>query len=343
MIHLIFFVHFAFLFVLSHFHPKTGCGKTLLVKALATTAQLPCLVVTPSVLLRKYVGETNLQVRALFSLAAKLSPCIVCVDELDGLFRERSDSEHEVSRELKTEFVQWWDGMHATTAGGGDRRRHPILFVGATNRPFDVDASVLRRMPQSHFVGLPDAGARFELLQKLLERVPTVDDLDWMEMMVRTEGYSPSDLRHVLQTAALAGPMQREDSGGGASSLLSTEDILQALEVRPPTPLSPLYRQQLSNFANHSPSSFNGEQNNNNYPPHGFSPFHDGRAPVKMDGTETTTESGASKWETSQGNFYNVGTLEIDSGTFDTLTDLADMAKEFESTDDDDDVDDDDL
>lgn len=83
-----------------------GCGKTMLVKALAASTQLPCLVVTPSVLLRKYVGDTNLQVRALFSLAQKLSPCILCIDELDGLFRERSSSEHDVSRDLKTEFLQ---------------------------------------------------------------------------------------------------------------------------------------------------------------------------------------------------------------------------------------------
>ena len=90
-----------------------GCGKTLLVKALAASTKIPCLVVTPSVLLRKYVGDTNLQVRALFSLAHKLSPCIVCIDELDGLFRERSLQEHDVSRDLKTEFLQWWDGHRA--------------------------------------------------------------------------------------------------------------------------------------------------------------------------------------------------------------------------------------
>lgn len=85
-----------------------GCGKTMLVKALAAATKLPCLVVTQSVLFRKYVGETQLQVRALFSLAKKLSPCILCIDELDGLFRERSATEHDVSRDLKTEFLQWY-------------------------------------------------------------------------------------------------------------------------------------------------------------------------------------------------------------------------------------------
>ena len=66
-----------------------GCGKTTLVRALASTAQARVLCVSPSTLLRKYVGETEQQVRALFSLARKVAPCILFVDEVDGLFRER--------------------------------------------------------------------------------------------------------------------------------------------------------------------------------------------------------------------------------------------------------------
>lgn len=66
-----------------------GCGKGLLVRALASTINARFLIVSPSVLLRKYVGETNLNVRALFSVARKLSPTVIFVDELDGLFRER--------------------------------------------------------------------------------------------------------------------------------------------------------------------------------------------------------------------------------------------------------------
>ena len=106
-----------------------GCGKTMLVRSLATVSRLPCLVVTPSVLLRKYVGETNLRVRSLFSLASKLAPCILCIDELDGLFRERCDSENEVTRELKTEFLQWWDGL--TTASNHNEQQ--LMF--STNDP----------------------------------------------------------------------------------------------------------------------------------------------------------------------------------------------------------------
>lgn len=285
-----------------------GCGKTLLVKALASKARLPCLVVAPSVLLRKYVGETNSQVRSLFALASKLAPCILCVDELDGLFRERSDNEHEVSRDLKTEFLQWLDGMMmgtttmTTTSSSAPHSRHPILVVGATNRPFDVDSAVLRRLPQSHFVGLPDLNARFQLLTLLLKSVPTASDLDVEQIARRTEGYSPSDLRQVLQTAALSGPMRHPETRG-----LSTEDIVKALEVISPMPLSDQYRMQLSGFARQSlmPSPFSSS-------------------------SVTVLDNGASKWETTYGNFYNVGTLEVDSHTFDLLSDIA---KEIEKGD----------
>ena len=120
-----------------------GCGKTMLVRALAATVGARFLAISPSCLLRKYVGETNLNVRALFSAARKISPCVIFVDELDGLFRERGGEDHDVSRDLKTEFLQLWDGIrnHAIQGGSGSSggSSSSILVIGATNRPFDVD------------------------------------------------------------------------------------------------------------------------------------------------------------------------------------------------------------
>mmetsp|Transcript_7368 Transcript_7368/g.10534 ORF Transcript_7368/g.10534 Transcript_7368/m.10534 type:complete len:792 (+) Transcript_7368:170-2545(+) len=180
-----------------------GCGKTMLVRALAHSSNARFLCITPSTLFRKYVGETNLNVRALFSLAKKLSPCILFIDEMEGLFRERGDrgssgrgEEHEVSRELKTEFMQLWDGI--TSSSGGK-----ILVVGATNRPFDVDPAFLRRMPRSFFIGLPDYTARLAVLQSMLEHVPLDPAFDIEAIARHTESYTPSDIREVLRTAAL--------------------------------------------------------------------------------------------------------------------------------------------
>ena len=86
---------------------------------LAATVGARFLAVSPSCLLRKYVGKTNLNVRALFSVARKISPCAIFVDELDGLFRERGGEDHDVGRELKTEFLQLWDGIRNHAHGGG--------------------------------------------------------------------------------------------------------------------------------------------------------------------------------------------------------------------------------
>jgi ATPase family AAA domain-containing protein 1 len=80
-----------------------GCGKTALVNALSREMNLPIIRVTPSLLLRKYVGETSAMTKAVFSAANKLQPCILFVDEMDALFRTRTDADHHVDRSLSTE------------------------------------------------------------------------------------------------------------------------------------------------------------------------------------------------------------------------------------------------
>lgn len=231
-----------------------GCGKSMLAKALAATIGARFLVVTPSCLLRKYVGETNINTRALFTLARKLAPTIIFVDELDGLFLERG-GEEQVSRDLKTEFLQLWDGVRHENRSRGDR----ILFLGATNRPFDVDNAFLRRMPRKIYVGLPDESSRLDTLKTMLRDVPLDDDFD-LELVVRnTHGFSPSDLRELLQTSALyplrearAEAMQSHGSPDMHSlpklRRLRTDDVLLALRSCKPTHLSRQYQEALMRY-----------------------------------------------------------------------------------------------
>lgn len=240
---------------------EPGCGKSFLVQSLAAKLQWPCLVVSPSVLMRKYVGDTNLQVRALFSLLQnKLSPCIVILDELDGLFRERHDQENDASRELKTEFLQWMSGM---MAGGGSRteNRHPPVIVGATNRPSDVDSAVLRRLPQRFYIGPPNYTTRCQVFQRMLQDVPLAEDFDINFLSQRTERFTPSDIQQLLQTAARGGPLkeamlldqqqnQQQRSLETTVRPLTTGDVLAALSHIDATPLSRKYRRALEQFAN---------------------------------------------------------------------------------------------
>jgi len=225
-----------------------GCGKTMLVRALAAHHAIAgrgndvrFLHVAPSTLLNKFVGETSRNVRALFSLARKLAPTVIFVDEVDALFRERSSGsdEHDVYRDLKTEFMQLWDGASSPSS------HNQILIVGATNRPFDVDPAVLRRMPRSFFVGPPDHTGRAAVLRTMLAGVPLCPGFDVDALAGATDMYSPSDLRELLRQAAQAPLAEAREAAirGGKvrpSDLpslrpLTNADVLRAREVGCPT------------------------------------------------------------------------------------------------------------
>lgn len=101
----------------------------------------------------QYVGEAEKLVRAVFSLARRLSPCVVFLDEIDALFGARmaareSGGAAAAHRGVITEFMQEMDGLKSSKEDG-------IIVIGATNRPFDLDDAVLRRLPRRLLVDLP--------------------------------------------------------------------------------------------------------------------------------------------------------------------------------------------
>ncbi|KAF6004291.1 hypothetical protein F1559_004759 [Cyanidiococcus yangmingshanensis] len=130
-----------------------GTGKTMLAKALAAESNACFLAISPATLLSKWVGETQQLTRAVFSLAYKIQPCIIFIDEIDALFRTRSAQDHEVYRDFKAEMMQLWDGLTTDS-------RAQVLVLGATNRPWDVDTAIQRRMPRSFLVDLPGLGSK---------------------------------------------------------------------------------------------------------------------------------------------------------------------------------------
>ena len=171
-----------------------GCGKTLLAKAVAKRASMPIIHVTPSLLLRKWVGESSLLTKAIFTLAKKLQPCILFIDEMDALLRSRFDQEMSVDRNLKTEFMQLWDGL----VNEGAR----VMVVGASNRPQDLDAAIQRRFERSFLIALPNHKSRIEVLKVILRGVSIDYDFDWNYAATLTQGYTPSDLQALCKAAA---------------------------------------------------------------------------------------------------------------------------------------------
>ncbi|KAI3454493.1 hypothetical protein Pfo_011156 [Paulownia fortunei] len=173
-----------------------GTGKTLLAKALATEAGANFISITGSTLTSKWFGDAEKLTKALFSFASKLAPVIIFVDEVDSLLGARGGAfEHEATRRMRNEFMAAWDGLRSK-----DSQR--ILILGATNRPFDLDDAVIRRLPRRIYVDLPDAENRLKILKIILARENLEPGFPFEQLANATEGYSGSDLKNLCIAAA---------------------------------------------------------------------------------------------------------------------------------------------
>ncbi|KAF7365645.1 AAA domain-containing protein [Mycena venus] len=172
-----------------------GCGKTMLAKALAKESGATFINIAASVLTNKWFGESNKLVAALFKLARKTQPSIIFIDEIDSFLRERSSGDHEVTGMMKAEFMTQWDGLLSST----DR----ILVLGATNRPNDIDAAILRRMPKRYAVSLPNLEQRLNILNLILHETPLAPDFPMTILAELSSGQSGSDLREMCRNAAM--------------------------------------------------------------------------------------------------------------------------------------------
>ncbi|CAN6178700.1 unnamed protein product [Urochloa humidicola] len=207
-----------------------GTGKTLLAKALATEAGANFISITGSTLTSKWFGHSEKLTKALFSFASRLAPVIIFVDEVDSLLGARGGAnEHEATRRMRNEFMAAWDGLRS-------KENQRILILGATNRPFDLDDAVIRRLPRRILVDLPDAKNRMKILKILLAKENLEPDFGFDELANVTEGYSGSDLKNLCIAAAyrpvheLLEQENKGDTGSRKSSLraLKLDDFVQA-------------------------------------------------------------------------------------------------------------------
>ncbi|CAL4975209.1 unnamed protein product [Urochloa decumbens] len=172
-----------------------GTGKTMLAKAVANEAGASFINILMSSITSKWYGEAEKIIKALFSLAAKIAPTIIFVDEVDSMLGTReSSNENEVSRRIKNEFMTHWDGLLS-------KPNERILVLGATNRPFDIDDAIIRRFEHRVMVGLPTLESRELIMKKLLSK-EKVEDIDFKELAKMTEGYNGIDLKNLCVMAA---------------------------------------------------------------------------------------------------------------------------------------------
>ena len=174
-----------------------GTGKTMIGKAIASESKSTFFNISASTLTSKWIGESEKTTRALFAVARCYERSVIFIDEIDSILTQRSDSENEASRRLKTEFLIQLDG-----AGVGEEDR--ILIVGATNRPQELDEAARRRLVRRLYIPLPDIKGREQLIRILLRHEHhTITDEEIADLAQRTDGYSGSDIKALCQDAAL--------------------------------------------------------------------------------------------------------------------------------------------
>lgn len=140
-----------------------GTGKTLLAKALARECNACFVNLKASTVLSKWYGDTNKLIHAVWTLAYKIQPTILFIDEVDSLLGARRSMEHEATTAMKTEFMQLWEGFE--TMPGNN-----VVVLGATNKRDALDDAVLRRFSLQYEVKLPGMVQREAILKLMLRR-----------------------------------------------------------------------------------------------------------------------------------------------------------------------------
>ena len=185
-----------------------GCGKTLLAKAAASECKATFFSASSADLLSKWLGESEKLISALFKVARLKAPSLIFIDEIDSVATRRGEgSESGGERRVKTQLLSEIQGLKPTS----DK---PLLVLGATNRPWDLDNAMLSRFEKKVYVPLPDVPARAAIFSIHTAGVNTsVSDEDFIELAVRTEGYSGRDISNVCREVIML-PIRELDMGG---------------------------------------------------------------------------------------------------------------------------------
>lgn len=209
-----------------------GTGKTLLARCIASQSKSTFFSISASSLTSKWIGEGEKSVRTLFTVARIKAPAIIFIDEIDSLLTSRNDSEHESSRRIKTEFLVQLDGLACKPE---DR----LLVIGATNRPYELDEALLRRLPKRFYIPLPDEPGRKALISKLLTGYTnTLTDENYNELAKLTTGYSGADIKQLCSEAAELALERMEDSDDDEDDILppiTYSDLLEAIDIIKPS------------------------------------------------------------------------------------------------------------
>jgi transitional endoplasmic reticulum ATPase len=216
-----------------------GCGKTFIVRALASSGRLSVHAVKGAELMDKWVGASEKAVRELFRRARDSAPSLVFLDEIDALAPRRGQSfDSGVTDRVVAALLTELDGIEPL---------RDVVFLGATNRPDLIDPALLRpgRLEKLVFVEPPDAQARRDILRTAGKSIPLSADVDLDALADELDGYSAADCVALLREAALTAMRRSIDAAD-----VTAADVAAARKAVRPS-LDPAQVSGLRDFARH--------------------------------------------------------------------------------------------
>ncbi|MCJ7646942.1 AAA family ATPase, partial [bacterium] len=177
-------------------HGPPGCGKTLLVEAVANESDANFFAINGPEIMSKFYGESEKRLREIFEKAQQSSPSIIFIDELDAIAPKREEVTGEVERRVVAQLLALMDGLEA---------RGNVIVIGATNRVNAIDPALRRpgRFDREIEIGVPSQQGRLEVLQIHTRGMPLATNIDLKTLSEKTHGYTGADIAALAREAAM--------------------------------------------------------------------------------------------------------------------------------------------
>ncbi len=225
-----------------------GTGKTMLAKATAGEIDASFFRISPADILSKWVGEAEQNIKKLFDAAAGEKRSIIFIDEIEALVPARKDEGSSVMQRVVPQILQGMEGF--------DKKKiNPILFMGATNVPWQLDPAVLRpgRFDDKVYIPLPDLPARRKLLELYLSHRPLSSGVNLDQAAEKMDGFSGADIKYICDRSATI-PFLQSVATGQEGDI--TREILDAAIHDAPKSVN---REMLKRFEDWAASNASGQ------------------------------------------------------------------------------------